>query len=144
MWTDALARSMYIPGINGISPHLLFAGCRACHRSRSGNIWRTMYSTCLTAPAFLEAVGWWTGCSSSADSISFNHSGVLSHGRSGSMDRKGSSYHDMLLLHERLYLEECCVPCRSCCSMGVYHVPAPFQSWDQNPRGTLSFLFSVP
>lgn len=28
---------------------------------------------------------------------------------------------------------------RSCCSMGVYQFSAPFQSWDQNPKSTLSF-----
>ena len=71
----------------------------------------------------------------------------LSHGRSGSMkhisnpplDREGSSHCDMLFLHEKLYLEECCVHCWSSCSMGVYQVSPPFQSWDQNPRGILFF-----
>ena len=48
-----------------------------------------------------------------------SQSGSLSHGKGGSMgcslnlplDRKGSSYHDLLLLHVRLYLEDLCVHC---------------------------------
>lgn len=50
---------------------------------------------------------------------------------------------DTLFLHERVYLEECCVAARSCRSIGRHQVSAPFQSWDQNPRGTLSPIVSA-
>lgn len=32
---------------------------------------------------------------------------------------------------------------RSCCCMRVYRTSAPFQHWDQNPRGTLSCCFCL-
>ena len=66
---------------------------------------------------FPESVGWWTGYSSAANKHTlYSQSGSLSHGRGGLMehilnpllDRKGSSYHDILLLCETLYLEKCC------------------------------------
>ena len=49
--------------------------------------------------------------------LSLGYHGSLSHARDGwmehilnsSLDGKGRSYHDTLLLCERVYLEECCV-----------------------------------
>ena len=72
----------------------------------------------------------------------------MSHGRgewvegilNPALHRKGSypDTHDTLFLHEGLSLEE--YTARSCCSTQNLR---PFQSWDQNPRGALSFCFSA-
>lgn len=72
--------------------------------------------------------------SSAVNRLPLGQSGDLSHGRDGSMehilnsplDRRDISYYDKVLLSKKLYLEEF----RSCSSMGVYWVSAPFQSWD--------------
>lgn len=58
---------------------------------------------------------------------SLSQSGSLSHGTGESMrrifnpslDRKGHSCHDILLLPERLCLEDCCAPCED---YGMYRV----------------------
>lgn len=99
----------------------------------------------LEEPAFLETV---VGGQDAAAGRPVCQHGSMSHGRgewvegilNPALHRKGSYHdtHDTLFLHEGLSLEE--YTARSCCSTQNLR---PFQSWDQNPRGALSFCFSA-
>lgn len=59
------------------------------------------------------------------------------------LGRMGCSYHDMLSLCEKLYLEEHSVYCWQLLIYELFGVSLPFQCWDQNPRGSLSFVVSA-
>lgn len=76
---------------------------------------------------------------SQCGSLSHDRGRLIEHILNSLLGRQGISYHDMLFICEKLYLEEgCSIPLGAVILWGGYHVSALFQKWDKNSDGALS------